>query len=88
LLIVIWYNIRASLIAQLILHLQCRRPRFNSWVQKIPWRRDRLPTAVFLGFPCGSADKESACIEGDLGSIPGWEELLEKGKATHPSILA
>ena len=21
----------------------------------IPWRRDRLPTPVFLGFPCGSA---------------------------------
>ena len=24
-----------------------------------------------LGFPCGSAGKESACNEGDLGSIPG-----------------
>ena len=27
-------------------------------VGKIPWRRDRLPTPVFLGFPCGSAGKE------------------------------
>ena len=27
---------------------QCRRPQFNSWVRKIPWRRDRLPTLVFL----------------------------------------
>ena len=26
---------------------------------------------VYLGFPCGSAGKESACNEGDLGSIPG-----------------
>ena len=26
---------------------------------------------VFLGFPCGSAGKESACNVGDLGSIPG-----------------
>ena len=25
----------------------------------------------FMGFPCGSAGKESACNEGDLGSIPG-----------------
>ena len=33
-------------------------------------RRDRLPTPVFLGFPCGSAGKESACNVGDLGSIP------------------
>ena len=24
-----------------------------------------------LGFPCGSAAKESACNAGDLGSIPG-----------------
>ena len=26
--------------------LKCRRPRFNPWVTKIPWRR--LPTPVFL----------------------------------------
>ena len=99
----------------------------DPWVRKICWRRDRLPTAVFLGFPCGSADKETACNAGDLGSIPGlgrspgegigyplqyswaslvvqlvenlpamqetwvrslgWEDPLEKGKATHSSIL-
>ena len=28
------------------------------------------PTPVFLGFPCGSASKESAYNAGDLGSIP------------------
>ena len=79
-------------------------------------------------FPCDSAGNESACNEGDLGSIPGlgrspgeeigyqfqyswislvakvvknppamqeswvqslgWEDLLEKGKATHSNILA
>ena len=44
---------------------------FDSWVRKIPWKRDRLPTAVFLGFPGGSDGKESACNVGDLGSIPG-----------------
>ena len=38
---------------------------------KICWRRDRLPTPEFLGFPCGSAGKESACNAGDLSSIPG-----------------
>ena len=37
----------------------------------IPWRGDRLLTPVFLGFPCGSVGKESACNEGDLGLIPG-----------------
>ena len=30
-----------------------------------------LPTPVFLGFPCGSAGKESICKEGHLGLIPG-----------------
>ena len=35
------------------------------------WRRDRLPTPVFLGFTCGSAGKESTCNAGDLASIPG-----------------
>ena len=27
---------------------QCRRPEFNPWVRKIPWRGERLPTPVFL----------------------------------------
>ena len=49
---------------------QCRRPGFDLWVGKIPWRRDRQPTPVFLGFSCGSAGKESACNAGDLGLIP------------------
>ena len=38
----------ASLVAQLVkIHLQCRRPGFDPWVGKIPWRRERLPTPVF-----------------------------------------
>ena len=36
-----------------------------------PWKRDRLPTSVFLGFPGGLVGKESACNAGDLGLIPG-----------------
>ena len=28
--------------------LQCRRPGFDIWVGKIPWRREWLPTPVFL----------------------------------------
>ena len=27
--------------------LQCGRRRFDSWVGKIPWRREQLPTPVF-----------------------------------------
>ena len=77
------------------------------------------PSIHTLGFPHSSVGKESACIAGDSGSIPGsgrsagegrgyplqyswaylpamqetqfqflhWEDLLEKGEATHSSIL-
>ena len=51
-------------------HLQCRRPWLGSWVGTICCRRDKWPTPVSLGFPCGSARKESVCNAGDLGSIP------------------
>ena len=34
-----------------------------------------------MGFPCGSDSKESACNA-------GLEDPLEKGTATHPSVLA
>ena len=43
----------------------------DAWDGKSQWRRDELPTPVFLGFSGGSAGKESACNAGDLGSIPG-----------------
>ena len=41
-----------------------------------------------LGFPGGSDGKESTCNAGDLGLIPRLGKSLEKGKATHSSILA
>ena len=40
-----------------------------------------------MGFPCGSSGKESSGNMGDLGSIPGWEDHLEKEKVSHSSIL-
>ena len=41
-----------------------------------------------VGFPDSSVAKESACNVGDLVSIPGLGRSLQKGKATHSSILA
>ena len=43
---------------------------------------------VRLGTPFGSDGRESACTATDLGSTPGGEDPLEKGVATHSSILA
>ena len=50
------------------------------WVKTIHWRRDRLPTPVFLGFPGDSAGKEYARNAGDLGSIPGLGRCPGEGK--------
>ena len=35
---------------------------------------------MFLGFPCGSSSKESACNVGDLGSVPGLGRPPGAGK--------
>ena len=46
------------------------------------------PGSPALGFPGGSAGKESACNAGDLGSIPGLGRSPGEEKATHSCILA
>ena len=50
----------------------------------MPWRRDRLPTPIFLGFPGGSVGKNPPAMwrpgfDPWVGKIP-----LEKGTATTP----
>ena len=40
-----------------------------------------------MGSPGSSAGKENTCNAGDPGSILGWEDMLEEGKATHSSNL-
>ena len=45
---------------------------------------DPMNSTVHGSEACGSAGKEFACNAGDLG----WEDHLEKGKATQSSILA
>ena len=48
LLISLFLNV-TSLVAQIkTVCLQCRRPGFAPWVRKIAWRREWLPTPVFL----------------------------------------
>ena len=71
-----------SLMAQLVKNTPTMKEnRFNSWVRRIHWRRARLPIPVFLGFPCGSAGKESAYkVGGDLDSFPGLGRSPGEGK--------
>ena len=51
-------------------------------------RESEIMGAFRQGIPCGSDSKESTCNVGDLGLNPGWGDVLEKGMATHSSILA
>ena len=55
--------------------------------RKIPWRRDRLPTPVFLSFVAQQV-KNPPAMRGTWAWSLGWEDALEKGKATYSSILA
>ena len=69
-----WSWIRASLIAQLVKNLPAMQEtpvRF-----RICWIRDSLPTALFLGFPCGLAGEGSVYNAGGLGLIPGLGDNL------------
>jgi len=52
-------------------------------VEEVEVERAKLILSFFLfamGFPCGSAGKESACNSGDLGSIPALGRSPGEGK--------
>ena len=71
--VILTISIGAFLVAQLVKNPPANAgdPGSIPGSGRRPLRRDRLPTPVFLGFPGGSAGKESACNARDLGSIPG-----------------
>ena len=50
------------------------------WVWKICWRKDRLPTPVFLGSLVAKLVKNPSANVGDLGSIPGFGRSPVEGK--------
>ena len=61
----------ASLIAQLVKNPPAMQETPVLFLgREDPLERDRVPSPVFLGFPCGSPGKEPACNAGDLGLIP------------------
>ena len=53
--------------------------RFLSWEDTL--EKGTVTSPVFLGFPCGSACKKSACNVGDLGSIPGLGRSRGEGNS-------
>ena len=61
----------------------------NEYSELISIRTNRFEIGLFhLSSTLLYDGKESACNAGDLGSIPGREDPLEKGVSTHSSILA
>ena len=50
--------------------------------------RENNPSRGYTWLPWWLSGKESACSAGDASSIPGWEDPLEEGMATHSSFLA
>ena len=81
LIIVVIQQLWPSLVAQMVKNLPAMwEIPFDSWVGKISWRRDRLQTPVFMGFPGGSDSKESTHNVGDVGSVPGLGQSPGEGK--------
>ena len=70
--------------------LQCRRPRFDSWVRMIPWRRDRLLIPVFFQWASLVAQivKNPLAIQEIWVWNLGWEDPLEEDTTTLSSIVA
>ena len=54
--------------------LQCRRPRLDPWIGKIPWRRKWLPTPVFL--PGNTMDR-GAWWSTVHGTTKSWTWLID-----------
>ena len=81
-----WYS-GVTLITQLVKNPPTMpETPLDSWVRTARWRRDRLPTPVFLGLLCASAVTLPAEWETWVWSL-GWQNPLEKGKASYSSIL-
>ena len=80
--------LEASLVVELVKNSPTMQQTPVRFLEQIPWRRNRLPTPVFLGFAGVSEGKESACKEGDLGSIPGLGRSSRGGHGNPLRILA
>ena len=79
--VTVYASLRATLIAQLVKNPPAMQETPVQFLgPEDPLENDRLPTPVFLGFPCGSAGKESASNAGDLDSVPGLGRSPREGK--------
>ena len=68
--------------------LQCKRSQCNSWVGKIPREGIGYPLQYSWASFVAQLVKNLPAMQETWVRSLGWEDLLEKGKATHSSIQA
>ena len=73
--------------ADILLLLRGREAVLAKWAEWVLILALCAVIPPIMGFPGGSAGKESACDAGDLGLIPGLGRCPEKQTATHSNIL-
>ena len=74
----------ASLVAQLVKNPQCGRSGFDPWVEKIPWRRERVLTPVF--WPGEFHELYSICVtksQTELSNFHFLSKIIEDGDCSH-----
>ena len=74
----------------LFFRLQSGRPGFDPWIGKIPWRRERLPTAVFWPGEFHGLHSPWGCKESDTTeqlSLHFWKANMKPGSVTACRIL-
>ena len=76
------------IISIIVFHYFFRNKLIRRCKLEVIFHCDYFLITILWSFPCGSDDKESACNAGDLCQIPGLGRCLEKGMATHSSVLA
>ena len=82
----------ASLVAQLVkIHLQCRRPWFDSWVGKIPWRRIGYPLQYSWSSLVAQTVKNLFAMQetwvpslGWVGGGPNWRRACQRTPVFFP----
>ena len=75
-----------------IMRAQQKNPKTEACVKDLKTTQEEeslenLEILILAGLLGGSDGKESTCNAGDLGLISGLGDALEKGMATHSSIL-
>ena len=65
-----------------------RRPQLDSWVRKIPWRRDSSPLHYSWVSLVAQTVKNPPAKKETWIRPQAWADPLEEGMATHSSILA